>query len=81
MDATQESNDKVRLSLSSRIDDFIKIQKYLDSIGIARTQIMVRTGLIIFYLKRIWENTLVDMLTKRIIKLYNHHNKDTNTYF
>ena len=35
MDATQESNIKSKTGLSNGIDDFIKIQKYLDSIDVA----------------------------------------------
>ena len=73
MDATQESNIKSKTGLSNGIDDFIKIQKYLDSIDVRVPKLIVRNGIDNILLEEdLGGYSYADMLTKENYqKLYN----------
>mgnify|MGYP001272369135 FL=1 len=73
MDATQESNIKSKTGLSNGIDDFIKIQKYLDSIDVRVPKLIVRNRTDNILLEEdLGEYSYADMLTKENYqKLYN----------
>ena len=73
MDATQESNIKSKTGLSNGIDDFIKIQKYLDSIDVRVPKLIVRNRIDNILLEEdLGEYSYADMLTKENYqKLYN----------
>ena len=73
MDATQESNIKSKTGLSNGIDDFIKIQKYLDSIDVRVPKLIGRNRIDNILLEEdLGEYSYADMLTKENYqKLYN----------
>lgn len=73
MDATQESDIKSKTGLNNGIDDFIKIQEYLDSIEVRVPKLIVRNKIDSIILEEdLGEYAYTDMLTKENYqKLYN----------
>ena len=73
MDATQESDMKSKTGPTDGINDFIKIQEYLDSIDVRVPKLIVRNKLDNIILEEdLGEYSYTDMLTKEnYVELYN----------
>ena len=73
MDATQKSDIKNKTGLTNGIDDFIKIQEYLNSIDVRVPKLIVRNKIDNIILEEdLGEYSYTDMLTKENYqKLYN----------